>query len=367
VSRGFAPLAIALIAALALPGCAPLSARAEPGAIDTLDACPADSVGAVTLTSQALPINIPAALAAKGPLETVGTTARRLTFTFAPGSFRPDDTVLWSKLSLRTYGGTVQGWTRLDADGHELDAAPTSDGEATATSTTPSRTQRKAAARADHVTVSTGPGYITVIRGTTSDASVASALTLDVLILPGGIPVNESIVRISELWTPNGKPLAPDAIRIDLAPANHAPGYDLVEAATTLDYVLWQRRAGIACKGSAETRATLVDLESVRPPFWDLGVSAPNGPRTRWLALSNPAFGVFRAVFDSPTTATSFANWIRATHSTQAGRYHLGLFERNDTEPLRPLAPVDLAAPNTFQPFTSENSQSLRVGPLGEP
>jgi hypothetical protein len=75
---------------------------------------------------------------------------------------------------------------------------------------------------------------------------------------------------------------------------------------------------------------------------------------------------VFRAVFDSPTAATSFANWIRATRSTRAGSYELGLFER-DGYALRPLVPVDRGAPDTFQPITEDQRDQLRVGPLGGP
>jgi hypothetical protein len=96
-------------------------------------------------------------------------------------------------------------------------------------------------------------------------------------------------------------------------------------------------------------------------------VSSLNAYRTRWLALSDPASGVLRAVFDSPAAATSFANWIRATRSAQAGPFQLGLFERSGRKPLRPLVPVDGAAPDTFRVLTPQDVEAIRTGPLGEP
>jgi hypothetical protein len=130
--------------------------------------------------------------------------------------------------------------------------------------------------------------------------------------------------------------------------------------------VQWQPRSRAFCKGSARTRTTLADREAVRPPLWDLGTSTLNAPRTRWLGLRDAGSGVIRAIFDSPTAATSFANWIRATHARRAGPYEIGLFER-EGRALRPFVPVDLSAVPTFRPLMSGDERGLRVGPLGEP
>jgi hypothetical protein len=266
-------------------------------------------------------------------------------------------TVLWSRLSVRTFGGTIEGWTRLQSDGALIEAAAPN-------SPPPVRKQHGAK---EHAVVDYGAGYIIVTRSAPSGSNVANALSLDVLVLPGGVPIDEPIVRIPELWTADGKPLADDALHIELVPVRHAPGYDTIEATVTLDYVLWQRRASGVCRSSAQVRTTVADRDAVRPPLWDLGVSSINGPRRRWLALGDPAAGVFRAIFDSPTAATSFANWIRATHATQAGPYRLGLFEREGREPLRPLTPVDREAMETFRALTAADAEALRTGPLGEP
>jgi hypothetical protein len=244
--------------------------------------------------------------------------------------------VLWAKLSFRAFGGTVEGWTRLQTADRE------------------------------HAIVDFAPGYLTVKRASMPLRPLTSTLSVDLLMLPGGIRIEESLIRIPALWTSSGAPLPAEAVTLELEPMRHAPGYDLVEADVVLDYVMAPRKGGMACRASTRTRIVVIDKESVRPALWDVGTSAQNGPRNRWLALSNPANGVFRAVFDSPAAANSFANWIRTTHSTRISAYQLGLFRREGREPLRPLVPVDVAATGTFQPLAPEDVPLLRIGPLGE-
>jgi hypothetical protein len=290
----------------------------------------------VELTASILPIEIPQFITSKGAHETHGLMARRLTATFAPRSARAAGNVLWAKLSFRAFGGTVEGWTRLKTG--DLERA----------------------------VVDFAPGYLTVKRATMPLTPLTSSVRVDLLMLPGGIPIEESLARIPALWTSSGTPLPAEAVTLELEPMRHAPGYDLVEADVVLDYVIAPRKGGLACRASTRTRVVVIDKEAVRPPLWDVGTSAQNGPRNRWLALSNPANGVFRAVFDSPAAANSFANWIRTTHSTRIGGYQLGLFRREGREPLRPLVPVDVAATSTFQPLAPEDVSLLRIGPLGE-
>jgi hypothetical protein len=219
--------------------------------------------------------------------------------------------------------------------------------------------------------IESGPGYITIERTSQTWRGVSNALSLDLLVTPGGVRIDEPGLRIPQLWSKEGTPLSPDVLKIDLVPLRHAPGYDTLEADVVLEFVAVSRRDDVGntmpCVSSAQTRAILVTRDAVRPALWDLGVSSLNGPRARWLALSSPEAGVVRAVFESPEAATSFANWIRATQSPSVGAYRLGLFQRAGRTPLRPLVPVDLSSTETFQPLTSDEARTLRVGPLGEP
>ncbi len=345
-----------------LCGCAQQPVHVAADHFDAVTACADDATTTIAASASVLPIGIPPELASKGTLQTTGTVARRLTLAFAPGSLKPGESFLWSRAFVRTLGGTVEGWTRLQSDGVLIEvAAP-----APAQSHSTRNATEKHAAR-EQAAVESGPGYITVDRASPTGARISNTLSVDLLILPGGIPIDEPVVHVSELWSADGKPLPPSALRFELVPTHHAPGYDVVEADVKLDFVLSRDRDGLVCKGSAQARTTIVDRDAVRAPFWDLGVSSLNAPRSQWLALSDPASGIFRAVFDSPATATSFANWIRATGSAQAGPYQLGLFQQDGRKPLRPLAPVDRGALDTFRVLTREDIQALRTGPLGEP
>ena len=330
--------------------------------VNALAKCPApDSDGSsIGIAASVLPIQLPAQLRPAGT--EAGTLARRVVVTFARGSLRPGTSLLWTRLSLRTFGGTVVGWTRVESDGVLVDVA------------SPANTVKKGHAHKagqEVAAIEAGPGYIVVDRTSRSSRGVASALSVDVLVVPGGARIDEPALRVHQLWNKEGRPLPREALKIDLVPLRHAPGYDTLDADVELDFVAISRRGdaggAVPCVSSAQTRTTLVDKESVRPALWDLGVSSPNGPRTRWLALSSPEAGVVRAVFESQEAATAFANWIRATQSLDVGAYRLGLFQRAGRTPLRPLVPVDLSSTETFRPLTLDDARALRVGPLGEP
>ena len=141
-------------------------------------------------------------------------------------------------------------------------------------------------------------------------------------------------------------------VTAQLGPVRHPPGLDTVEADFTLDFVVRLGNGGDDGPVQAEVRKTLLDQEAVRQPFWDLGLASANSARREWLALFDPALGGVRLVFDSPAAARSFAEWMRATRSTQVGHYAVRAF-RQSPQSLRPLADREIDA--------------IAVGPLGEP
>jgi hypothetical protein len=324
-------------------GCAGLR-PALPEDPSTLPTCPAEVTSGAGFSVSTLPLRLPSELVTNAGLDTLAPVSKRIVIT---------STARWYKVTLRTLGGTVEAWTRLEAGGALIEAATDA--------TSPEITH---AARG-RVRVDAEKGGLTITRPMSDDRSPAPILA-DVVLLPGGVPVEESVLRIRQLWDEKGAALAPSSIRVDLEPSRHVPGFDSIEAELVVDSVHWSSRARQACKASAMTRAILVDENAVRPPLWDLGVSTLNQSRTQWLGLRDSKSGVFRAVFDSPTDATSFANWIRATRSTRAGPYEIGLFARA-AYALRPLVPVDRGVADTFQPITDAQRDDLRVGPLGGP
>jgi len=337
--------------------------------LDAIAECAAERATTIGISAMALPIAMPPDIGAKGPRDTRALLVRRISVTFAPGSIRPGEQLLWSRLNVRSYGGTFEGWTRLRSDGLHVEVAAPAASDAESTPAIPwatnARTARSRVAP-EQAAVAMAPGYLIVSRVAPSGAGITSDLSIDALLLPGGMTIDEPVARIPSLWAPDGMPLSPASLAIELRPVSHVPGYDLIEAAVSMDYAL-REAAGAVCRGTAETRVILADRESVRPGLWDVGISSLNGQRNRWLAFREPGSGAFRALFASPQEATSFANWIRATRSARAGRYVLGLFERSGREPLRPLVPIDQAANETFRELSAEDTQHLRTGPLGEP
>jgi len=330
--------------------CAQRPRRTVPEDPRAIAECPAEP--GVSLTAVVLPIKIPPSLLTKYPGEVGERQARRLLVSFAPDSLARGDSVLWTQLSVRTFGGTLDGWWRLDSGKLRIDATGS---------------RRPPRASPEQANIGFGPGFFDVTRSAAYGTDLASSLSVDLLLRPGGIAIDESLVRVRDLWNAKGKPAEPDAVRVELEPIRHVPGFDAIEAEIKLEYVLARSGGSGQCRGLTQQRVALVTREAVRPPLWDLGVSSINSGRARWLALSDPTYGVFRAIFDSPAAASSFANWIRVTRSERVGAYRIGLVQQYGRQPMRPLVPVDRGAPETFQPLSANDASGLRTGPLGEP
>ena len=343
-------LVLGVAGVLVLSACAHRPVRPVPEDPRALAECVAEP--GVSLSASALPIKLPPDLVTKSAGEVGERFARRLTVSFAPGSLARGDSLLWTRLLIRTLGGTLDGWLRLQSGALRIDAAVAS--------------PRRRAVR-EQASIELGPGYFDVSRSAVYGTNLANAVRVDLLLRPGGIPIDESLVRMRELWDAKGKPLPPEAVRIELEPIRHVPGFDTIEAEVKLEYVIARAGGGSECRGVAQQRLVLVSREAVRPPLWDIGPSSRNGGRTRWLALSDPASGVFRAIFDSPTAAASFADWVRATRAEHVGSYRIGLVQQYGRQPMRPLVPVDRGVEETFLPLSPQELGGLRSGPLGEP
>ena len=333
-----------------LSACAHRPARAVPEDPSAVAECAAES--RASLSVSALPIKLPVDLLTKSPGDVGERLARRLTVAFAPGSLTRGDSLLWTRLEVRTLGGTLDGWLALESGSLHIDAAS-------------SGSRRRATP--EQARIDLGPGFFDVSRSAAYGTRLANAVRVDLLLRPGGIPIDESVVRVRELWGAKGKPLPPDAVRVELEPVRHVPGFDTIEAEVKLAYVIVRAGDASECRGLAQQRLVLASREAVRPPLWDVGVSSMNSARTRWLALSDPASGVFRAIFDSPAAAASFANWVRVTQAAQIGGYQIGLVQQYGRQPMRPLVPVDRGAPESFLPLETKDMSGLRAGPLGEP
>lgn len=341
---------------LVVAGCGASPPRPQSLSGPVAETCPDGSPQLVRLAATVMPLPPPVQSSSDGAPRSLGTLARRIILSAAPEDLAPGIRMTWSRLSIRSFGGTFAAATRLTTDFSSMEFSPSSHALVAS-----KRTQRQ-----EIVNVEVSPGEIAVTRTALRHATLFGTAVLDVTVTPGGVVVDESIVHIPQLWKPGGAAVAPRDVDVQLVPVRHPPGIDGVDAIFTLDYSL-QRRGASGWRCMVETSGSLVSKEEARAPLWDLGVSELNEGRTAWLALDDGRFGRIRAIFDSPQAATAFANWGRETRATKAGRFSIGLFTATPHVPLRPDVPVDSTIAQTWRPIAPDDWDTVRAGPLGEP
>ena len=339
MSRRFILLAAG---SLALAGCAHPPHRAEfSGGYPAYD-CPDALSGQVTLEAEVRPIELRDADFHDPAIATSGSVGRRLLISVTPSGLQPEDRIVWSTLNVATYGGTLLGWDRLDL------GAETS-------------------GRDQLSTVGLSPGQLKITRIAKRRTDLSGNYSVDLLVMPGGVAVDDAIVHVPALWEGTGAPLRAEAISPQLVPVRHAPGLDVVQASVELSFVVRVGDTGDEWVCAAQTRATLVDHDSLRLPFWDLGLASANAGRNEWLAMTDPALGAVRLVFDDPARAHSFASWLRMTRSTQIGKRGLAVFQQPGRLAGRPFGPVREDMIKTLRPITQQDIDRIAVGPAGEP
>ncbi|MDY6947923.1 MAG: hypothetical protein SXG53_19625 [Pseudomonadota bacterium] len=331
---------------IALAGCSsPLPRHAEfTSGYPTYD-CPQALEGQVTLQAEVRPIELQTASLQQVAIATRGSLGRRLLVSVTPAGLRPQDRIVWSSLSVATFGGTLLGWERFElADPGQRSAQTT--------------------------TVVVSPGQLKITRIARADkgrADLAGQQSIDLLIMPGGVAVDDTVVRFSALWADDGTPSSSDRVSPQLIPVRHPPGLDVVEATLELSFVVRVGATGDEWVCASHARVILVDRDSLRQPLWDLGLASANATRKERLALFDPTLGAVRMVFDSPAGAHSFASWLRATAATQVGSHPLSVFEQAGPWAARPFGPVGADVMRTLRPLTTADIAAIKVGPAGEP
>jgi hypothetical protein len=261
---------------------------------------------------------------------------------------------------LNSFGGTFAGWARLQTDHASLPGP--GEIQANAASSRNARSER-----AEVLAVASAPGQIRVTRSARGKTDLMGSISVDLFTMPGGVVVDDTVLRIPQLWTHERSPIPPQEVAVELSPIRHPPGYDVVRASIVLDYIVRQAGTGDEWSCSEETSAILVDQDAIRQPFWDLGLAASNAGRKEWLAFFEPSVGAVRAVFASPAAANALASWIEATGASAIGPYSLGAFQQPTTKAGRPFGVLDADALHTFRPLTARDLRTIRVGPVGEP
>lgn len=327
---------------IALTGCANPPHRAEfSGGYPAYD-CPDHLAGQVTLRAEVRPAELRAASFHDTAIATSGSVGKRLLVAVTPSGLRPKDRVIWSTLNVATYGGTLLGWDKLD-------------------------TGAESTARDQLATVGLSPGQLKITRIAKGRTDLTGHYSVDLLVMPGGVAVDDAIVHVPALWRELGTPLKADVIAPQLVPVRHSPGLDVVQASLELSFVVRMGDTGDEWVCAADTRVTLVDVDSLRLPFWDLGLASANSSRREWLAMTDPERGAVRLVFDDPASAHAFASWLRMTRSTRVGNHELAVFQQSGRLTGKPFGPVGEDMMKTLRPLTDQDIERIVVGPAGEP
>jgi hypothetical protein len=349
--------AAAMLTLIALAGCA--NTRDVSVGEDRLveHPCPAELQGQVVVSAAAVPRSIPLELATdEGFVKTYGVVGRRVMISAAPMDAAGGVRILSSTLAITTLGGTFEGWAALSDEVDSPDATRRADASP--------RTRRAnpAAKRAIDVI----PGRLRIAPFLIAHTLQAQTMMLDVMVTPGGVPVDELVVDEGPMWTPDRRPVPPDALLVTLTPARHFTVFDAVEGKISLEFVAARSRsAHERWRCSFDTSVTLVERDAERPPLWDLRTPVRGGKKKSWLALYDPKIGPIRAIFTSPAAANGFASWIRQTGALRAGHYQLGMLQPADAE--RPPVPVEHSSADSFHPASVDELNALTVGRLGEP
>jgi hypothetical protein len=331
------------LAAVVLSACSAPPHRPEFSAGYPVQDCPDSLEGQVQLRAEVRPTELSAADLHDNSIVTAGSLARRLLVSVVPAGLSSDDRIVWSALSVDSFGGTFLGWDRLQ------------------TASGPPQPQSETA------TVALSPGQLKITRVAQRKANLAGMHSVDVLVMPGGVVVDDTVVRIPNLWQENGIATPAAILAPQFVAVRHPPGLDRVEATLELDFIVRIGKTRDEWSCSADTRVTLVDQDSLRQPFWDLGLAPPNSARREWLAVFAADRGGIRLTFESPASAHALAEWLRVTHSTRLGPYELRVFRQADRRGGRPFGSLTEEAMQTFRPLASEDIRAITVGPVGEP
>jgi hypothetical protein len=337
---------------LALISCRPITTERTAAGEQDRAVCPPQIQEQVKLAASAAAITIPATLA-PGDNFSNAVAGRRVVISVSPGPAAGLHLVS-NTITITTFGGTLEGM----ADASDYTDATTNRAHGWP------RIRPISDERAIEVT----PGRLRIAPFVVGDTLRPQTLSMDLLVTPGGSPLDEMVVATEALWDSQLHPLSPDRVAISLVPLRHFTMYDQVEATLSLDFAASRsRNAREQWTCSAQSRFTLVDRNATAPNLWDLRKSAEYGRSEWWLALFFREAGPFRAIFTSPADASGFAAWLRQTHAVHVGGYEVGMFRPGYSRDARRTVPAFHSVADTFRTGSPDDLDALIVGRLGEP
>jgi hypothetical protein len=331
------------------------------------DVCPQRIQEEVKVAASAAAMSIPRNLAPAD--NSNGLVGRRLVISLSPGTAAAGLHLVSNAVSITTFGGTLEGMGNTNegaGSGTGVGGATGSGANTHAAADTAGRRSRITQI-SDVRAIDVTPGRLRIAPFLVGSTLQPQTVSIDLLVTPGGSPLDEMAVATEALWDSQLHPLSPDRAAISLTPLRHFTMYDQVEATLSLDYVVTRSRAArTQWTCSAENRFTLVDRTATAPNLWDLRKPAEFGRSEWWLALFSANAGPFRAIFTSPADARGFAGWLRQTHALRVGAYQVGMFRPEYSGEARRTVPVSHSVADTFRAVSADDLDDLVVGRLGE-
>jgi len=303
-------------------------------------------------------VAIPEPASAVGEVSSIaawGEFDRRVIVMLMRQGLVPRDAITSVKATIEPFGGTFSAWRRFESANLRLEPV-SSEG----------MLNRASRSKSEEVFVTLDPGRATVLRMGRQLMDLSGSQSIDLHVKPGGVVVDDTLVKINRLWNDDGSAVSSSVASISITPLRRPPGFDVVEATVNVSSTIRIAGTGESCRCLTEQRVTLVDQNTIRQPLWDLGLAGANGLRLSWLVLMHPANGYTRVVFDSPTAANSLANWIKATGATRIGEYALGVVQPVSQKRGRPFGPLDPDSMKSFRQLKETELHQLKLGALGE-
>ena len=253
----------------------------------------------VHVTASVAQVAVPDGVTApSGRVELIAGVGRRILLSVEASPTVPRIRLLENSLAIFTYGGTLAGWARV---------------------------ARPAGASARESLQVSG-GFLRIAPFVPGATLRAYTQTIDVLVVPGAVPVSGLALHPGRMWDDAGQPILPRELKIALDPIQHMTQFDVVDATSRFEFKgLYRHGVHAPWECSVESHFQLLDHDSALPKLWVLQRVDRTGSTHGTVALYNPRVGAFAAVFRDPATAAGFARWLSETRATRVGEYDIGL------------------------------------------
>ncbi|MGH8219214.1 MAG: hypothetical protein ACREUT_11735, partial [Steroidobacteraceae bacterium] len=171
----------------------------------------------IRLTASVAQVALPHGIEApSGRVRLIAGVGRRILLSVEVPEGLPRSRLLENSLVLFTYGGTLAGWARI--------------------------AQPAGAGARESLQVS--GGFLRIAPFLPGSHLHTGTQAIDVLVVPGGVPVSGLALHPGRMWDRAGTPIAPRDLEITLDPIEHMTVFTVVDATARFDFTALERTGG---------------------------------------------------------------------------------------------------------------------------